>query len=490
MIFAPVCKAINSPYEYFIVIENKAACSPRNLSSLCKAIQSFFSGKPIEDSSGDRWLNEINEFNTIKGENIRLKVEIIEYLYNEKQELEELFLVSLFNDSLAQFDRIVSVNGRNLIKLQKITEKNLEALRVNNPSYDALIFICKELGPAPSFKVFNPSENVNLTLFTRALRQDQSIVRCPQCQMLISRDMAPSDFKTVIEIYDPMPPNSPQFLFTKILATSCKKLTKERIDNFLKKYEVRCERYIKDYQAVENVRYLLNLVDTNIAAENEIPIETTDSNQLNFIEKQREIVLRKLEEECKKEYIRRRSHRKIQERLTRIFNKLLDMLTHFKKENFFNLSVQKELLFNVEYGGCNRDLEAFSDSVMFSIYLNKIRDYTMKKDMSISLYESLKGEMNSSLRGFMKRNLNELMRKHYFDREPLIPVGMREKDIVFSFEIDRGELIIIVANSPSKLNICGRDEYRHEEILIYAKINSDEISKLRDDVKKGIEDSP
>lgn len=527
MIFAPVCLAIHNPHEFYVVVENKQACSERNLNSLCKAVECFFNGKILEDSSGDRWLNEINHFNCDDQINLQRKVEMLEYLcsekqeikgffletnfkestveekreferklnqiveslYRERQELEGLYLESMFKDSLSQFDRIVSVNGRNLIKLHSITDKNLDILRVNNPSYDPLIFLCKQLGPAPSFKIFNQNEHVNLTLFTRALRQDQSIVRCPNCQMLIPREMAPSDFKPVIEIYDPMPPNSPQFLFTKILATSCKKLQKGRIDEFLKAFELRCHKYIKDYQAVDSVRYLLNLVDTNIAAENEIPIDTNDEIQINFITKEREIVLRKIEEECKIEYLRRRQHRRTQEKLTKIFNRLLDMLTHYKTESFFNETNKKELMFNVEYGGCNRDLEAFSDSVMFGIFLNKIRDYTMKKEMSINLYESLKGEMNNSLRGFMKRTLSELKRKKYFDADPLIPAGMKDKNIVFSFEIDNGDLIIIVAHSPGKLNICGRDEFRHEELLIYAKIHSADISKLRDEVKKGEEDS-
>lgn len=489
LIFSPICQAINEPHEFYLIIENKIACSKKNLSSLSDAIRGYLNGKPIGDS-GDRWLADINKFNVENPESQLRKVKTVEHLYSFKYDLEELYLESFFKDSLKQFDSIISVNGREMIKLHSITDKNFNLLRVNNPSYDPLLFLCRELETVPSIKIFSPSECVNLTLFTRALRQDQSIVRCTCCQMLIPREMAPSNFKPVIEIYDPMPPNSPVFLYTRVLASSCKKLKKGRIDDFLKKYQLRCEKYLKDYKAVESVNYLINLVNTNIAAINEIPIDTADNIQLNFIDLEREKVLKNIEKQCEKEYLRRRHHRKLQENLTRIFNKLLNMLSSYKSENFFSNEHKKDLIFNVEYGGANRELEKFSDSVMFSIYLNKIHDYTMKKEMSISLFENLKGKMNESLKGFMKRSLPELKRKKFFASDPILPSTMKEKNIIFSFEVDNGCLIIIVVYSPGRLNICGRDEFRHEELLIYIKVDSSELSKIRDEVKAGGEYEP
>lgn len=489
LVFDPVCQAINDPHDFYIVVDNKVACSKKNLSSLSEAVKSFMSGKPLGDPA-DRWLNEINKFTIENIHNIQRKVSLVEYLFNFKHDLEELYLESLFKDSLKQFDSIITVPGRSMVKFHSVIANNLDSLRVNNPSYDPLIFLCRELGDVPSIKIFGPAECVNLSLFTRALRQDQSIVRCLGCQMLIPREMAPSDFKPVIEIYDPMPPNSPVYLYTKILASSCKKLNKVKIEDFLKIYQHRCEKYLKDYTTVESVSYLLNLVNTNIAAVNEIQIDTTDQTQLLFIEQERENVLKNIEKQCEKEYLRRRHHRKVQENLTRIFNKLLDMLNNYNSNNFFSKKHKNELVFNVEYGGANRELEKFSDSVMFCIYLNKIRDYTMKKEMSINLFENLKGGMNKTLKGFMKRTLPELKRKKFFAAEPLIPQLMKEKNIMFLFEVDGGSLIVIVVYSPGKLNICGRDEFRHEEMLIYAKIDPDELSLMRDQIKSDGEVEP
>ena len=81
--------------------------------------------------------------------------------------------------------------------------------------------------------------------------------------------------------------------------------------------------------------------------------------------------------------------------------------------------------------------------------MNKIREYTSKKEMSINLFENLTEEMKDSLRGFMKRTLNELVNKGVI-KEFSLANQYKRKDVVFSFEVEADNLIIIAAESPNK----------------------------------------
>ncbi|OMJ75030.1 hypothetical protein SteCoe_25911 [Stentor coeruleus] len=481
MIFKPLCDAVQNPLDYYVLVENKQASSIENLNSISDSLRSFFSGIKI-GASNERWYSDINEFNLINEKNLELKVELLEKIINKKPELEEMFLESMFLNSLSAFDKEITVSGRSLIRMHSITASNLEDLRVNNPSYDPLILLCKALVSVPPMKTYSHTEQLNLSLYTRALRQDQSIVRCPECEMLIPRDMAPNNFKPVIEVYDPMPPNSPVFLYTKILATGCKKIKKGNINDYLNQYKEICEEYLRDYKSVERVNSLIHCVDTIFAAENDMAIDVTDAEQKAFVEKNREKYFKNIELGCETEFKRRKHHCALQQKLTRIFDHLLDILNEKQKTSSLSLKEKKHLLFNVEYGGSNRDLERFSDSVMFSIFLNKIREYTSKKEMSINLFENLTDEMKESLRGFMKRSLSELNRKGII-KEYFIPENMKPKDIIFSFEVEGEFITMIVTHSKGRLNLCGRDEFRQEELLLYEKIPSEYIAELREEAK-------
>ncbi|OMJ88475.1 hypothetical protein SteCoe_9604 [Stentor coeruleus] len=481
MIFKPLCDAVQNPLDNYVLVENKQACSKENLDSISDALRHFFSGTKLGEAN-ERWYAEINDYNTKNEANLKFKVILLENIVKKKPELEELFLESVFMNSLSPFEKEITVSGRSLVFLHSTTANNLDELRVNNPSYDPLILLTKALVSVPTMKSFSPNEHINLSLFTRALRQDQSIVRCPECEMLVPRDMAPNNFKPVIEVYDPMPPNSPACLFTRILATGCKKMKKGLINDYLNQYINVFEKYIRDYKSVERVNTLIHCVDTIFAAENDMAIDITDAVQKAFVEKHREHYFKKIERKCEQEYKRRKHHCALQQKLTRIFNHLLDILNEKQQSSSIIPETKKLLLFNVEYGGSNRDLERFSDSVMFSIFLNKIREYTSKKEMSINLFENLTDEMKESLRGFMKRSLSELSRNGII-KEYFIPDKMKTKDIVLSFEIEGDFINMIVTHSKSRLNLCGRDEFRQEDLLIYEKIPSDYIATLREEAK-------
>jgi ribosomal protein L24 len=294
--------------------------------------------------------------------------------------------------------------------------------------------------------------------------------------------MAPSNYKQVIDIFDPMPPNSSEAILTTILATGPQKQKKGKISDYIKDYQENYSVYLKDFTVIEKVLNLISNVDTLSSATIGIMVDNIEMIDQNTLEADREKMLLKVEENCAFEYHRRIKHSKLQAKISRALDALHSVMQKKLGESRLNDEDLKTLLFNLDYGASNLELERFSDSVMFSIFLNKVREYTNKKDMSLSLFENLTHEMKDALRGFMKRSLNELIKKKVFI-DYTLQSPYQARNIVFSFEIDSGFLVIIATNSPSKLNICGRDEFREEEILLYEKMPDQVITEMREELK-------
>jgi hypothetical protein len=387
-----------------------------------------------------------------------------------------------FLHSLEPYDKVCSLSGNTLVFLHKLTDKYLDQLRVGNPSYDPLSLILKDLTETPPNRLFTRNDHINIPLYTRCLRQDQSIVRCPCCHMLIPRSMAPSNFKPVIEIYDPMPPNSSEAIMTYILSKGPRKQQKAKIYDYILAYEENYKNYLKDFTASKKIKSLILNVDTVTASGLEIAIDDADDIIKVEIEKNREKHFKSIVENCANEYRRRIRHSKLQSKISNSLNSLETMLRNKESSSLLTPVLKSQLLFNVEYGVSNLELELFSDTVMFSIFANKIREYTAKKDMSINLFENLTNEMKDSLRGFMKRPLTELLKKKIVLSETLSE-NRKIKNIIFCFEFDNDKFIIFATNSPSKVNICGRDEFREEEVLFYEKITDCNLALMREEFK-------
>lgn len=481
IVFEPLCKALECPYSNYISVETAVKNPECNFKSLANTVSAFFSGKTLGEIN-ERWLNGINAFN-ISEANLKLKISIVKKILKEKVELEDLYLKAIFTHSLEPFDKIITVSGQSLITLHSITNKNIGKLRVGNPSYDALSVIMQVVNPLPALKTFAKHESINLSLFTRSLRQDQSIVRCPTCQMLVPRDLAPSNFKPVIKIYDPMPPNSSTAVFSHILATGPKKYKNQSRVEYIQAFSENYCSFLKDFRVNEMVNTLNYNIDTVNSAGFGIPIEAVDEEQKEILMRNREPSLKEIEKQCEIQIKRRKHHCLKQKKISKTLDSLLEVLIKKEQGSCIDQTTQKNVLFNVEYGASNLELEQYSDSVMFSIYMNKIREYTSKKEMSINLFENITEGMKDSLRGFMKRSLNDLTRKGII-KEYMLNPRFSPKNIVISFEIDKDDLVIITTNSPRKLNICGRDEFREEELLFYDKITSDEIANIREAIKQ------
>ncbi|OMJ72674.1 hypothetical protein SteCoe_28807 [Stentor coeruleus] len=480
IVFKPVVKAIENPDHYYVLKDASSNSFSHNLNSFSDTIRKFCNGKKLGEAN-ERWYNDINNF-LHSDECIKVKIEIVKNILTLNSDHEENYLEALFIHSLEPFDKVVTISGQSLIYLHTVTQDNLHDLRVNNPSYDPLTLILKELNSVPTKRLFTKNEMLNLTLLTRCLRHDQSIVRCPDCEMLIPRDMSPSNFRPVIEIFDPMPPNSSEAILTYILSTGPRKQKKCKIYDYILNYQANYSKYLKDFEIYEKVETLILNIDIITSASLGIAVEAADEIEQQAIIKDREKNFKIIEENCEKQYKRRKQHCLTQKKISKALNNLDSVLSKYMSKSLLDPIAKKNLLFNVEYGASNLELERFSDSVMFSIFMNKVREYTTKKEMSINLFENITDDMKESLRGFMKRSLRELIRKKVIKNYSLNP-HYNAKNIIFSFEIDQENLLIMVTNSPRKLNICGRDEFREEELIFYEKLTSDEIAVMREECK-------
>lgn len=480
IVFKPLCLALENPYKYCLLVEASFSKIEFNLKSLSNTIKAFFSGNELGEPN-ERWFADVNSFNKSE-ENLLVKISLLKKILNRKEDLEELYTNSVFVDSLSASDKSITVSANSMRSLHYLTDANLDSLRVSGPTFDPLSILLKLIHPVPPSKTFSKNDMMNLNLYTRSLRQDQSIVRCPDCEILIPRDMAPNNFKPVIVLYDPMPPNSPTYILTQILATGPKKQKKDIIYDYIENYRKNYFCILKDIEVNEKIKSLINSIDISNSAKLDIGVDGKDPEEKKQIEENREISLKMIEKECEKEYRRRKSHSLVQKKFCNILDKLFGVLESMKKNSVLDEDKKKAILFNIEYGASNLELERFSDSVMFSIFMNKIREYTSKKDMSINLFENLTDKMRESLRGFMKRSLKQLIKMGTV-RECSIPAEYRANDILFSFEIDSSTFIIMVTNSPRKFNICGRDEYCEEELLLHHKIKEETIADIREECK-------
>ena len=474
LVFEVVEKAIKDPWKYSVYAEINISEHTNNLASLSETVKNFFSGRVFEKP----WSKELDLL-ILSQESIETKVDLLKNFLEEREPLEEEALVELFNHSLLAVDKEVTVNVKSLLRLHSCVKQNVEKLRVNNPSYDPLYLILDSLESVPPIKEFHNSDNVNLTLMTRGLRQEQNLAKCSTCTMLVPREMAPNNFLPVIELFDPIPPGSAMSLLSKVLKDGPFKTSKTKIQDYLKNYQHVNEYYLKEFEKTENVKGLLYSINTEISAEMSKNIQ--DDLDTQDIDKIRERKLKTLEEKCFLEYYKRKHHLEKQVKLQETFRKLYETLRLKEANSNLSEELKKRILFDVEYGASNRELEKYSDSVSFSITMNKIREYTAGKPKSVELFENLKKDMKDDLRGYAKKPLKELVKRGVVESFQL--PGIKVSCVHLSLEVEEESALVILVNSPKKFNICGRDEFREEQILVYERLPFEKIAQIREDVQ-------
>lgn len=83
LILKPLCDVVQNPQDFYVIVENKEACSRENLDSISDSLRSFFSGIKLGEAN-ERWYLDINNFNTKNEQNLSYKVQLLESILKKK----------------------------------------------------------------------------------------------------------------------------------------------------------------------------------------------------------------------------------------------------------------------------------------------------------------------------------------------------------------------------------------------------------------------
>jgi hypothetical protein len=122
------------------------------------------------------------------------------------------------------------------------------------------------------------------------------------------------------------------------------------------------------------------------------------------------------------------------------------------------------VLFNVEYGAANRELEAYSDSVMFRIFMNAIKEYTQQKGMSIDLFENLRDDITKNLQPFHRASIQYLKRQKCLTSTELGNIKASRLQVTIETTVEKLSFIVTY-NIPS-FNICGSAHNSNEIVVL------------------------
>lgn len=466
LMFEVFSRALNKPLKYFINIdtENKKRFKTC-LVSMSKELRAFFNGEKLGEY---QWYKNINSLNTDMKH--AQKFEYFIKLLNKEVGVELETLKNMFEHSLKSAP-VITVNIRTLLQLHKVLDENIETFRINIRQFDPLVILMDHLSPIPNFKLFPPEYSMNLSLMTRCLIRDQSLVRCPDCRVPIPREMAPQNYKPIMEMFIPMGPSSIEFTYTYILKYGPRKSVDQPIRKYLSgilKQDGRLSSDIKLLQ--EYVRHLLEFLNTDLENMIEKNLEYTN------IKIEKDKILRSYEDRCIVIYKSRKRHFRYQKIVCNVLNEIADIISMYSTKNL-SAGIRNQIEFNLEYGCSNRELEAYSDNIMYKIYMNVIRDYTVNKTLSVDLFENLKKDSLMSLKPYKTVSLNRLLKKG-IAKEYNIPVT--ESKIKLQFEGNQKGIQMTATCSERSTFCFGQQNAKSSVVLFNYQFSVHDMIEIRE----------
>lgn len=486
---AVLYQVISEPVVNLVPMDVNIKNQKYNLASLAKELKAFFAGEILEKEDY-RWLRKIQMINKESLEGLELKKRILDIILAENAALEEEFVTATFEHSLSSEQVNVSICLYPLVMLHKCIKDNIDAVRVSTRSYDPVCLILENmLKLEPRVRNILKNQYINLSLMTKVLRRDQSLARCPDCNIIIPREMAPTNYKPVYELFEPVPPNSAIAIMTEVLSKGPKISDKLRMEDYILNFKERCHYITHDF-------VLENRIDSMLS-EIKITILSEESNNIAPAEfqKKAETYLREIEEKCKEFYFKRKEHFKMQVKISKTFNKLLTFLNNtcakmgeedINSDEFIisgNIpdKIKKQTLFNLEYGASNRELEEYSDTVTFKLFLNEVRKATSGKDISIELFENIKKSMAKDLKAYQIKTFKSLVSSQIIEEYKL--ENVKPSNVSISFEINTDKIILIGSHKKSKFSICGQGENTEEIVLFRETISAAQLKEWRDGIR-------
>lgn len=468
LLFEELFKALKSPIDYGIGIDLNFEDHKGNLENLSINLQRLFLKESQETK--ELWMVPIKKL-VEHEESYKKSYSIVKKIVDRSVSLDKELLTVLFDHSLKQYDIQVNVPYSSIASLSHDCITKIDKIRINTGKYDPIVLINKSSEVIPKVRPEEIPPNVNLTLLTRSLRHEQSLVRCPICRGIVVREMAPTTYEQVFKLFEPMAPTSPVAMLNDIFVKGPKKSSSIALEAYLTNFKQSCVKGGMDLKSANIIDQIKGAIEMQVTTESSRAISEGIQAKLSdeVVALVRNQLYERLERDCYLAYLSRKTHFAEAELMRSNLEAVKEMLVKHTQDRLSSGSNKQELMFNLEYGASNRDLLVYSDPVMFRIFMQKVKDYTDQRPMSIQLFENLKGNMTQSLQGFSQIKLKSLKSNRTII-DVIGPEDFNYNAIEISIEqIEAGYMFVFFMPATAGV-LFGESKMREDKIFGYHRL--------------------
>lgn len=403
--FSHVCSAVEKPTKYFITFESDQTLHQENLTTLSRALSCYFQSKKFDEIP---YLETINTIMTKPMTNNDPRLTIFNQLtdnpaFSPAAKMTE----TIFEHSYRNFDVTVTASVEVLAYIHKVIHTKIDQIALSRNTYDAIRSIDKFAHPPIDPTEDDKLTNLNLRLRTRTVRFQQSLVICNECEMAVAKELASPRFESLLAVYEPLPEDSLVRLIGDILVAGPTAQVKKSLAEFLLFYETStaATRSKAETERLTQARDLVSqAADIYFASEELRPTpEVVDDYKAKF--------LANIQDEVTDEYFKRKAHSKLIKLYGEMLIKLSSLAVSSLKEEKQLVVKKREVLYNVEYGASNREVEQYSDSYVYKIFLNEITKYTTSQPMSQDLFETLREDDIKHIKAYGRATYTRLRKQ-------------------------------------------------------------------------------
>lgn len=475
LLFEELFKAIEDPINYSVVIELNTEEHKDNLISLSSTLRAVL----LQDVSSfsEKWMRKFKVmaedeavFTTVYG--------FINTIYQKEVNLDKELMLSLFKHSLRHYDIQVNVPYEHAYTLSNICRVHVDKIRINTGKYDPIVLINKSTNALPRERPEEVPPGINVTLLTRCLRHEQSLVRCPICRGIIVREMAPTTYEQVFKLFEPMPPTAPVAMLSEIFVKGPRKSETLSLEDYLTNFRESCTKGGIDLKTASIIESIKNAVEMQVVTESSRAISEGIQAKLSkeVIDKVRKDLFGRLQKECFEAYLSRTTHFTEADVMRANLDAVRKLLRSHKQDQGKLATIKQKLMFNLEYGASNREVQKYSDGVMFRIFMLKVQEYTEQRPMSIQLFENLKDDMTKNLKAFSKLSLKSLKSNRTIS-EIVSPTAFDYNHVEVSIEqVDDGYTFVFF-QSPKGM-LVGESRMKEDKVFGYHKLLKRKIIDL------------
>ena len=468
--FSHVCTAVQRPTKYFISFESDQSLHRDNLDNLSKAVSCYFQSKKYDEMP---YLEAINNIMTKGMTEDDPRFVIFEELTRDpKFPAGAIMTETIFEHSYRNFDVTVTANLEVLGYIHHTIHTHLDQVALSRNTYDVMRSIDKFAHAPITLSDEDKLININLRLRTRTVRFQQSLVICKECDMAVAKELASPRFDSLLAVYEPLPEDSLVKLIGEILVAGPTVPIKKSLADYLIYYETSTEttRSKAETERLIAARDILNsAAEIYFASEVDKPIpEEVDKYKAKF--------LAGIQDEVTDEYFKRKTHKKLIKLYVLMLEKLSLLANQSLEEERLLVAKKRDVLYNVEYGASNRELEQYSDSYVYKIFLNEITKYTTSQPMSQDLFETLREDDIKHIKAYGRATYSRLRKqKTLLEFEP--KDDLDTDSLNFEFTVEPEGLHIKCTHM--RVKTWGKKKKKEMEVLIAVIVNTSDLNEMR-----------